>query len=189
MNLNLTRSKWFLTAILSLVAFTGALVARADDDIIGTQDNWKFTNGPEFKGAEGGVKIGDVAGKKAATVSFDFSKGGGYVAAGRYGLDQAGTVVKVTVQSATKCMLVVRVADSTKQYFQYKFEYTTPNQPQTLTSDLTAKPQLVFGGDKSGTFNGNITEIWIGATKHGADLGGAATGDVVFSDFSIAASK
>jgi hypothetical protein len=149
---------------------------------------WGFGNGPEFPGAKGDFTLGEVDSKKAATLNFDFTGGGGYVL-GEY-KDTAGTVkgavttVRFSVKGDTKAKVLVRITDASGECFQTKVDYTTPGQWQPVTFDLS-KPQLVFGGDKNQKFDAPLNALYLGATAKGADLGGEKKGALSFADLDI----
>lgn len=128
--------------LIALVLLGSAFTVRADDISVSLSDGWQFTNGPEYPGADGKFTYNDTA--KALELSYDFSKGGQYVAVSRtLSSTESLSGVKIVV-SGPGGGLTVALIDSGGQTLLYRLG-TIDTAPRTIELKL-ASPSDAYGG-------------------------------------------
>ena len=131
---------------------------------------WKFTNGPEFKGAAGSIDVPQQD-KQPLVLNYDFTGGGNYVAAIKY-LNPRLNIQKLRLGiDTTKTSCSIRVIDRSGQTFQYRLGSPEADKPVTL--DLSkAKPQSSWGGAKDRKIHYPLSSIWIMVDRKSQPLAG-----------------
>jgi hypothetical protein len=135
--------------------------------------HWKFTNGPEFKGAIGSMDVPEKNGKPLV-IHYDFTGGGNYVSAFKL-LDPKLSIEKLSIHADTASTdLSLRVIDQTGQTFQYKLN--TPDAGGPVTLDLSkAKPMTSWGGAKDRKLHYPLGSLWIMVTRKSASPSGSVS--------------
>jgi len=117
---------------------------------------WTFSNGPEFPGAKGGLakeREAAHAGNHGASLAFDFTGGGNYVATYvPLPTDEVVTYVRLWIRKPSDHRLTVRATDSEGQTFQKSFRYSYPSWQEVLVS-LSGWTGH-WGGENDGVFRG-----------------------------------
>ena len=136
---------------------------------------WKFTNGPEFKGATGTITVPQK--DTPLKLSYDFTRGGNYVAAIKY-LTPALHIKSLSLKiTGDKTPISLRIKDQTGQIFQYKFSNYKAGEPLTLDL-LKTKAPTSWGGAKDRKIHFPISNLWIMATRKG----GKTQGEIQITD-------
>jgi hypothetical protein len=178
----------FLT--LGLLAL-GIASVRAEDapsarvrdlKLFSKDQKWTFANGPEFPGAKGSYELG--AGDPASGIlSYDFSGGGNYVNAGTdVAIDKAGSL-HLKVKSADQKTILVRLADKSGQWHQYKASYSNAKEWQPISLNLADPSPEHWDGANDGVVKFPISLIYLGVlneddVKSGkVEYSGVATGE------------
>ncbi len=128
---------------------------------------WKFTNGPEFKGAKGDMAL-PTDKEQPLTLNFDFTGGGAYVAAIKH-LDPKLNVSTLNIDlDSQSSKTTLRVFDKTGQVFQYSLT----GKGGAIELGKT-KPNVVFGGAKDKQVHHPIRTLWIlaGNMRNGTKQG------------------
>ncbi len=134
---------------------------------------WKFTNGPEFKGANGSMDVPEKNGQPLV-IHYDFTGGGNYVSAFKL-LDPKLNIEKVSIDAdIASADLSLRVVDQTGQTFQYKLNTPKAGQPVTLNLS-NAKPQSSWGGAKDRKLHYPLSSLWVMVTRKSASPAGTVT--------------
>ena len=139
------------------------VAATAGDEVLlpvtDARGKWKFTNGPEFKGATGSIDIPKVD-DQPLTIKYDFSAGGYYVAAIK-NLDPKLNISTLSMKiSGDSPYINMRLIDKTGQVFQYKLG--KPDKNGILQLDmLKTKASGSWGGAKDYKIHPPLSSIWI----------------------------
>ena len=141
----------FLSLSLAVSASLSALPVAGIplDDCLVKSAKWHFSEGGEFPGASGSLAANDGQG---LLLSYDFSKGGSYVAAIR-DLEIQGVPAEFTflVKSAEASSCFFRLIDSTGRCFQSELMPIAAGKDDSLTLRVDSKWRGAWGGDgKSG---------------------------------------
>ncbi len=129
-------------------------------------EGWYFSNGGEYGGAKGGMKLDDMDshnGDGCLALTADFSGGGKYVAVRkRLNLSKSEKPEKITfyIKNQSLNYLLVRVIDETGQTFQHRINVKQAVSWQKIELDkMVTKPN--WGGAKDGKWHGLIYEFGI----------------------------
>ncbi|AHF91673.1 hypothetical protein OPIT5_17065 [Opitutaceae bacterium TAV5] len=156
------------------------------------EGKWNFHNGPEYPGAKGKVTLAantdpaladDPLVQTLATLSYDFTNGGRYVAAHTPTDIPDGTEeIRVRVTSAAAGPVSIRITDATGQTLTLQTAYTQEGEWQTLRFPLTGKIKNHFGGKNDGNIHFPIKKLALLVHK-----GGRATpaGSLTFTKFTL----
>jgi len=168
------------TALVSLVC---AQAPRGEIELgtLGRGGSWKFNAGPEFPGAEGVLDFQVVAGRAAGVVTFDFTKGGNYVAAFTgVNVPEGYSEIRFRAKSDGTDRMAVRLRDSSGQYHQFGISYSNKGDWQDFRVPLDGKKSpLYFHGAKDGRIYFPITQVWILINRPTKE---PKYGEVVFSE-------
>ena len=129
-------------------------------------EGWYFSNGGEYGGAKGGMKLDDMDshnGDGCLSLTADFSAGGKYVAVRKkLNLSKSEKPEKITfyIKNQSLSYLLVRVIDETGQTFQHRINVKKAVSWQKIELDkMVTKPN--WGGAKDGKWHGLIYEFGI----------------------------
>ena len=147
-------------------------------------DGWKFSNGPEFPGAAGTLRCDDKIpfnGKKSLELAGDFSRGGGYVAAG-HTLEPAAELREFQFKiKGDAARAAVRFVDTDGQTHQHFLPLTgNPSVWQCIEVPVAGSPGHHWGGKNDGVLRGPVRRIAV--VLHRNDFPGK-TGSVRLADF------
>ena len=123
------------------------------DEILEGEHDWRFSNGPEFKGARGALTVVQEGERTALKLTGDFTSGGAYCAAIKdlKALDaKDATAIRLRYRSTNATAISVQLVDSTGQTHQRKgVKLTADGQ----WHDLVLKPTGVVGSEHWGGAN------------------------------------
>lgn len=138
--------------------------------ITDARGKWKFTNGPEFKGATGSITVPKTD-DQPLVIHYDFTAGGNYVAAIKY-LDPKINLTTISMMvSGDTQNLTLRLIDKTDQVFQYKLG--KPDKDGKLQLDLlNARASTSWGGAKDRKIHPPLSSVWVLAGKQADKLVG-----------------
>lgn len=179
--------KYNILALLALAFFTSgpAFCQEPSTDLplfSGTQ--WSTNLGTEFPGAKGSYELGSKDGKPFGKLTYDFSDGGGYVAAyTTVNIPDDIKEIRFSVKGEATARVLVRLMDSTGQVHQYVLPYSDPGNLQTLKIDLAIKPPASFFGAKDHVIHFPVTQLWLGVNKD--KTASVQTGNVEFSGLKV----
>jgi hypothetical protein len=160
------------------------------------EGKWNYHNGPEYPGAKGKLTLAanntaadtDIATvadtddprarpQTLATLSWDFTNGGRYIAAhAPTDIPEGTEEIRVRVTSAAAGPVSIRVTDATGQTLTLQTAYTQEGEWQTLRFPLTGKIKNHFGGQNDGTIHYPIKKLALLVHKGGrADPVGTLT--------------
>jgi len=165
--------------LVALILLALPLAGRADTDVDLSSTAWHFSNGAEYKGADG--KSEYSADDKTLTLSYDFTKGGQYVA-DTLSLSEidnvSGLKINVTGPGGN---LTIALVDTTGQTLLYRLAQIEDG-PHTLNVNLP-EPSACFGGPKDKTPHYPFRSIRLTVEK-----GHLLTGKLVFSGITFVTS-
>ena len=179
------RSTWFL-GLLLLVLVPLASAQEAVSLLTGTEPTygWTFTNGPEFPGAVGSLRI-DTADRNCLRLDGDFSKGGNYIAATRNLANVDVTDISFDLKAPATDRLTIRVGDASGQCHQIVLKISQSATWQTIRFPLasylankgnSAAAEAVaryesWGGAKDGLWHGpcKYISVLVGPGSQGRD--------------------
>lgn len=154
---------------LVLFGIAGGLLASVAEEmhIPGEAASWRFDNGGEFPGANGGLAAGP---DNSLALRFDFTKGGAYVAA-YHDLSQPASLESVSFKARKPAgtVMTVRVVDSAGQTFQKSVSFANPEW-QRLEYRVESG-DAHFGGPNDGVLRQPIKTIGILAESGGVPSG------------------
>jgi len=165
--------------IFLLALALGLTGLRAESfDVFGGRD-WTFYGGYEFPGAEGNLRPTRLDDREAVVLSFDFTKGGAYVA-GRVVVEipESAKTFSFAAKSDRPLKLTLRVKDSTDQIHTYKPVYDQAGEWQNFSVDLREDVAGHFGGANDGTIHFPIRQVTLGVVK---DKAATAPGEIFFA--------
>jgi hypothetical protein len=149
------------------------------DQADGKIEDWYFSNGGEYKGAKGGMKLDDMTshrGDGCLALTADFSGGGKYVAVRKkLNLSKSEKPEKITFyfKNTNLNYLLIRVIDETGQTFQHKINIKQAVDWQKLElTEMVTRPN--WGGAKDGKWHGLIYEFGILIEKQAITEGNEA---------------
>lgn len=165
-----------LNLIIITISLLASAPARAEialgtfenpkDQADGKIEDWYFSNGGEYKGAKGSMKLDDMTshqGDGSLALVADFSGGGKYVAVRKkLNLSKSEKPEKITLyfKNTHLSYLLIRVIDETGQTFQHKINIKQAVDWQKLElTEMVTKPN--WGGAKDGKWHGLIYEFGI----------------------------
>ena len=137
-------------------------------------DGWRFSNGPEYGGASGGVlwnKGSSHSGNCSLRLCADFSSGGKYTAA-QFSPDfrlVPGTI-SLWVRPLGVSYVLIRLIDSSGQTFQHKKKLEDNGNWQKVVLENPASPTR-WGGKNDGQWHGKLTGISVLIEKQSLDAG------------------
>lgn len=181
--------RFFASLFCSLALWAGAVHAQTQDSggkalpLVSEGAKWTFANGAEFPpGGKGSVTLGKDGDIAFGALNFDFTEGGGYVAALRGVLiDEGYSEIRWRLQADRPVMTGLRLIDASGQTHQYGVSYSNVGQWQLARARLGAKAPSHFGGKNDGVIYYPIRQIWIIAERRGQD----APGQLRFADFKL----
>lgn len=142
-------------------------------------EGWYFSNGGEYKGAQGGMKLDDMTshqGDGSLALNADFSGGGKYVAVRKkLDLSKSEKPEKITffIKNTNLSYILVRVLDETGQTFQHRINIKQAVDWQKIEmTEMVTKPN--WGGAKDGKWHGLIYEFGILIEKQAVTEGNEA---------------
>lgn len=143
-------------------------VAESDLKLFAAGSKWVFIDGREFPGAAGSFALAADADVPAGALSYDFSKGGAYVAAHTHTtiLNDAAEL-RVGAKSTRNAKITVRLIDATGQCHQYPRACTGSGSWETLRVALNQKASEHWGGANDGKMHFPIRDISLGVGKPG----------------------
>ena len=145
------------TAAISLTASAQNGTVKIGDFSAGL-DEWTYSNGQEFPGAEGNLWHDE--GRKAAVLEGTFEKGGAYVAMVK-GLSEQLNLKDVTIKLTTSDVksIVFRITDSTNQTFQQRIDLGDASKGVSVTV------KSFTGGNGAGSWGGANDGKWHAPAK------------------------
>lgn len=149
-----------------------------------TEDDrsWRLSRGDEFPGAKGRVEPRPDGAKWVATLHYDLTEGGRYVAAFAHVRVEDGVrELRVKVRSEAQRQLTLRLVDATGQAHQIAVAYSDAGKWQELRVNLAGfKAPLHWGGAKDGRLHFPLRTFWICAGHPTRDPNGAIEiGDLI----------
>lgn len=132
---------------------------------------WSFDNGREFPGAAGGLTVETVDGAKVLRLTGDFTKGGGYVQAGRRLADVPIASLSLRLKDADSDALKFRIVDAAGQCHQIVYRVGRSDDwrkvvfPLQRFYDQMGKPDAVTGVAKYEHWGGPNDGKWHGPAK------------------------
>jgi hypothetical protein len=173
-----------LCAFLLPAAPAGADELIEDFEGPDAASRWTFSNGPEFPGADGQLRVlaaEGEGGSAGGVLSFDFTGGGSYVAALR---TLEAPVACQGISFSLKGYVhgsrgVVRLVDETGQTHQTSFPLRPDAGEWVAYVVLTGGDEAHWGGADDGVFHGGLAGLAILVDR---GLGHHATGSVAFDN-------
>ncbi|HEX2950466.1 MAG TPA: hypothetical protein VHV83_13030, partial [Armatimonadota bacterium] len=133
-----------ITLLLGLSAWAAQTVLL---DSCEDLSQWKFSNGGEFPGAQGGIEPQHEGTQGAVQLRYDFTKGGQYVAALYAGvIPPSLQAFQLHVRPEQDCRINYRVVDSNDRIYQATEQTVEGLSPQTLTLPVSGKWAGAWGG-------------------------------------------
>jgi hypothetical protein len=130
-------------AIMATITEPQVAAAEMTVDTCKTVDTWLFSNGNEFPGASGQLN----ATPDGLAMSWNFSKGGAYVAATIRSTSPVNvTSFTLTVSADAACTAAIRLRDVSGRTFQSPF-ITIPAGKSTLTREVSGPWGSSWGGN------------------------------------------
>ena len=132
---------------------------------------WSFDNGREFPGATGGLAVESADGGKVLRLTGDFTKGGGYVQAGRALADVPIGSFSLRLKDPDNDLLKFRIVDSSGQCHQIALRIARSDEWQKVTFplrrffDRMGKPDAVSDVAKYEHWGGPNDGKWHGPAK------------------------
>ena len=163
-----------------LVVLVGALPVAAAAETAplagaGAVGNWRFGNGPEFKGATGAL----AQSGEGIALHYDFTAGGAYVEAlwGGAALPAELSAIRLTVSADSESELKFRVIAG-ERCFQGAAQHLAKGKPTVVTISIAGPWPQVWGGEKIPAPTGPLSKFAVLATKHGSPSGTVTISDV-----------
>jgi hypothetical protein len=161
-------ARWLFPLLLVACVLTVGRTAGATETVIDDFSSatspapWVFSNGPEFPGATGSLTAGAGASGQGASLAYDFTGGGNYVAMTlTLPTPLTATVIGYSAR-ASGVRTVLRVVDTGGQTLQYDvnrpLEAGGPGEWYPEVVDLMA-PSSYFGGANDGVLHQPITAV------------------------------
>lgn len=128
---------------------------------------WAMNEGREFAGAEGKISIGELAGRKALCLGWDFARGGQYITANwqparRVEADE----LRLTLHApAGQLPLLLRFVDSTGQHLQLAPRVEMTGEWQEVRVAIRPPWTGNWAGANDGQVHGALRGVWIGVEK------------------------
>lgn len=164
-----------ITAITTglFTMFMGCTVFVANPEIIldfcQDKNSWSFSNGSEFPGAQGGLRLDQDSGK--VMVWFDFTKGGHYVAISPQKKLPGGTSsIEVALRTDCEVAINYRVVDNDGRTFQSRAMVLEPGF-NPVSFSLSGPWSNIWGGKSEAKVPVNPKSIWIMITNDKAKTG------------------
>lgn len=163
----------FLSISTSVAQEKEPVVQLLFDDA-NTLKNWGYYSGSEFPGAQGGIALHALDnGESSVSLQYDFSNGGRYVQANRYGkMPDSATHLSFKARSPEGAKnLTLRLRDQTDQIFMKNLR-VPDDQWHTFTQSLTPETfDSHWGGAKDNVIHLPLKAIGIGVYEHGTKTG------------------
>ena len=142
-SLSLSQLKMALLALSFVTACALAPLGRADDVTLKFDSHWNFNPHTEYAGANGTLEI--APDNTSMKISYDFTKGGSFVSAGR-ALDKADAsgFVGIEIKAKGTGSLGVSMADETGQVFVYQLG--VPGDAERTFEITLSVPSHTYGG-------------------------------------------
>ncbi len=161
-------SKFIAIGCALLVGWSAGVRAEEEKSTVSdglTTQPWTLVLGTEFPGAAGKLSQEKIEEQEALNLSYDFTGGGGYVAA-KTKVEVGEGVKKITfqVKAERNLPLFVRVIDSGGQVHQYQVTYRQSQVWLPMEVELSGKTTH-FGGENDGIIHYPIKGLLLGVSK------------------------
>ncbi len=167
-------------AILLLGAASAAGPALQSDVNIGLTNGWEFTNGGEYPGATGTCEV--LPADKSLALTYNFSKGGQYVAVSR-ALDSIDKISRVKIDaSGPGGGLTVALDDATGQTFLYRLG-------EIGAGASTHEIQLAQPNDSYGGAKDRILHLPLKGIRLAMEKIGSLSGTIHFTGVTLETAK
>jgi hypothetical protein len=173
-----------------LLKYTGPALAAGDandhKDIgerpLGLLDkgaHWGFSNGQEFPGATGSLEQGTDGDKPVINLSYDFTKGGAYVAAlSEISIPDTAAEIRIPAKSPRGLGLSIQLIDRTGQCHQFVRSVAGTGEWEAVRLAMDQKASEHWGGANDGKLHFPIRKMAINVRKPA----GEPAGKVEFGD-------
>ena len=162
------------------VAADSGNIGRKDLALFGKGTQWAFVDGREFPGAAGSFALTTDAEMAVGALSYDFTKGGAYVAAHTHlTIPNDAAELRVGTKASQGLRITVRLIDATGQCHQFQRACSGTGAWETLRISLNQKASEHWGGANDNKIHFPIREMSLGVGKPG---GNTMSGTVEFSE-------
>lgn len=171
-----------LTTANPVVASTTnpSTIAQKDLKLFAPGTDWAFIDGREFPGAAGSFSLTSDANIPIGALTYDFAKGGAYVAAHTHvSIPNDVAEIRIGAKAGAAVKLTVRLIDATGQCHQYPRSYSGSGGWETLRVALNQKASEHWSGANDGKIHFPIHEMSLGVGK---PPGPITTGTVEFGE-------
>ena len=160
-----------LSALVGLASHANGAEAVPLSDPGAEMLGWSFDNGREFPGATGGLTVEAVDGAKVLRLTGDFTRGGGYVQAGRRLQDVPIASLSLRLKDTVHDALKFRIVDAAGQCHQIVYQIGRSDEWRKVTFplqgffDRMGKPDAITGVTKYEYWGGPNDGKWHGPAK------------------------
>jgi len=138
-----------------------AQLSKVQLDVFAPTEIWNFNPGSEYPGAQGNFQLLKTEiGTAVGVLSYDFTAGGSYVAAGTtVDIIDEFRELRIQARANQQLMMGVRLRDSTDQVHQWQMAYGNVGEWQRLRVDLKRPAGSHFSGANDGVIHYPIRSI------------------------------